>query len=146
MDTTVQKFFQGKRLAIVGVSRTGKKFGNTILTELKGRGYQVYVVHPEQQEIGGEKCYRDLTALPEAVDGLVVCVSPRKTGQVIEEAAQAGIKNVWLQMGAESPDVIAQAQKSGMNIVSGKCILMYADPVKGLHGFHRTLAKIFGQL
>jgi predicted CoA-binding protein len=146
MEPTIQNFVQNKRLAIVGASRTGKKFGNTILTELKGRGYQVYVVHPEQQEIDGEKCYSNLSALPGKVDGLVVCVSPNKAGQVLEEAAQVGIKNVWLQMGADSPDVKAQAEKLGINVVSGKCILMYADPVKGFHGFHRAFAKFFGQL
>ena len=46
MNQEIQDFIQGKRYALVGVSRSGKKFGNIALTELKARGYQVFVVHP----------------------------------------------------------------------------------------------------
>ncbi len=146
MNQAVQDFIQGKRIAIVGVSRSGKKFGNTIYAELRARGYQVSIVHPQAQEIGGEPCFPNLAALRGKIDGVVICVSPDQAGQVLREAVQADIKNIWLQQGAQSPEVLALAHQLGVNPVAGKCILMYAQPVRSFHRFHRGFMQLFGQL
>ena len=150
MDKFIETFVQGKRLAVVGVSRTGsgknKKFGNIAAKELKERGYQVYFIHPEAQEIDGERCYPNLSAVQGKVDGLLVSVPPKKALGVINEAAAVGIKNIWLQQGAESTEVLAQAKQLGLSVISGKCILMYAPPVRSVHGFHRFVMKLIGQL
>ncbi len=76
----------------------------------------------------------------------MVCVSPKQAAQVVREAAAAGLKNVWLQMGAESPEALQAAKEVGLTPVTGKCILMYAQPVTSLHSWHRGFAKLFGQL
>jgi predicted CoA-binding protein len=146
MNQNIQDFIQGKRIALVGVSRSGKKFGNTILTELKSRGYQVYVVHPEANEIAGERCYPNLDAVKGLVDGVVICVTARQAEQALRQAVAAGIKKIWLQQGSESSQVLAAARELGVEPVSGKCILMYAQPVRSFHGFHRAVVKLFGQL
>jgi predicted CoA-binding protein len=146
MNQSIEDFIKGKRFALVGVSRSGKKFGNTILTELKARGYQVLVVHPEAKEIAGEPCYPDLASLRGKADGVVICVPSRQAEKALREAAAAGFKNIWIQQGAESSQVLAAANELGVTPVTGKCILMYAGPVKSFHGFHRAVVKLFGQL
>ena len=150
MDKIIESFVQGKRLAVVGASRTGsgknKKFGNIAAKELKERGYQVYLIHPEAQEIDGERCYPNLSAVQGQVDGVLISVPPKKALGVINEAATAGMKNVWLQQGAESTEVLAQARQLGLSVISGKCILMYAPPVGSFHGLHRFVMKLIGQL
>lgn len=146
MNQTIQDFVHCKRLAVVGVSRSGKKFGNMALAELKARGYEVFPVHPSAREIGGELCYPKLGVLSGRVDGVFVCVPPQQAAQVLREAAAAGMRNVWLQQGAESPEVLALAGALGLNLVHGKCVLMYAPPVRSFHGWHRAFARLFGQL
>ncbi len=146
MNQAIQEFIQGKRIAVLGVSRSGKKFGNSIFTELKQRGYQVYIVHPEAQEIGGERCYPDLASLSGQVDGVVICVSPKQAPQVLRDAAAAGIKSVWLQQGSDSAEAQAVARELGVTPITGKCILMYAQPVGSFHGWHRAFNKLIGQL
>lgn len=146
MDSSVKEFFQGKRFAIVGVSRSGRKFGNTIFSELKTRGYELFIVHPQLKEIGGEKCYDRIASLTGKIDGVIVCVNPKKTAEVVRDAVQAGIKNIWLQQGAESAEALALAREKGANLVSRKCVLMHAPPVRSYHSFHRTIAGLFGQL
>ena len=146
MDQAIQDFIQGKRLAVIGVSRSGKKFGNSIYTELKQRGYQVFIVHPEAKEIGGERCYPNLAALQGQIDGVVICVPPRQAEEAVREAAQAGVKKIWLQQGAESKDAVAVARELGVTPVAGKCILMYAQPVRSFHSWHRAFNKLVGQL
>ena len=146
MDKAIQDFIELKQLAILGVSRSGKKFGNSIYTELKGRGIQVFIVHPEAQEINGEKCYPNLVALQGKVDGVVICLPPSQSGQALRDAAAAGIKPIWLQQGADSPEVLAVANELGQHPIVGKCILMYAPPVRSFHGWHRWFMKLIGQL
>lgn len=146
MEKTVQDFMGLKHIAIVGASRSGKKFGNTIAAELKERQYQVYLVHPEAKEIGGEPCYPSLAALEGKAEGVLICVPPRAAVQALREAAQTGLKNIWLQQGAQSSEALALAKELGLNPVTGKCILMYAQPVRSVHAFHRLVARLFGQM
>ncbi|HEY3344214.1 MAG TPA: CoA-binding protein [Anaerolineaceae bacterium] len=146
MNQAIQDFVGSKNIAVVGVSRSGKKFGNSVAAELKQRGYQVYIVHPEAQEIGGERCYPNLAALQGKAEAVVICVSPRQSPQALRDAAAAGIQRIWLQQGADSPEIPALAKELGVQPVTGKCILMYAPPVKSIHGFHRGIMKLVGQL
>jgi predicted CoA-binding protein len=146
MNENIQEFIKSKRLAVVGVSRSGKKFGNMICTELRERGYQVSIVHPEAKEIDGQPCLPNLAALQGKVDGVVICVAPSQAGQVMREAVQAGISKIWLQQGAQSTETDTLARELGVTPVSGKCILMYAAPVRSFHSWHRAFARIFGQL
>jgi uncharacterized protein len=146
VNHAIQDFIHCKRLALVGVSRSGQKFGNQALTELKAHGYEVYPVHPSAREIGGELCYPNPGTLNGRVDAVFVCVPPQQAAQVLREAAAAGMRNVWLQQGAESPGVLALARELGLNFVHGKCVLMYAPPAGSYHGWHRVFTKLVGQL
>lgn len=145
MDKKVQEFLQAKRLAVVGVSRSNTKFGTSIYTELKARGLEVYGVNPNMDQIDGDKCYANLSELSGKVDGIIVCVSPQKASQVVQDAAAAGITKIWLQQGASSNAVTKTAHDLGLDPVTGKCILMYAGEVNSVHNFHRFFAKLFGQ-
>ena len=145
MNQAIRDFTQCKRLAVVGVSRGGKKFGNAILTELKARGFQTYPVHPEAGEINGEKCYPNLAALAGQADGVVVCVKPYAAVSVVREAAAAGIRQVWLQQGAQSPEAVAEGQKLGLSVVAGRCALMYLGEVRSFHAFHRGFERLIGR-
>ena len=60
----VDGFVAQESLALVGASRGGKKFGNTVLRELAGKGYRMSVVHPEASEIDGVPCCRSVAELP----------------------------------------------------------------------------------
>ncbi len=146
MNSAIEEFMQSKRLALIGVSRSEKKFGNIIYTELKQRGYQLFIIHPDAQEIAGERCYPNLAAVQGQVDGVIISVSPAKAVKAVREAAEAGITKIWLQQGVENAEVVALGRELGVTLITGKCILMYATPVTGMHSWHRTFARLFGQL
>jgi hypothetical protein len=59
----IDEVLSQKTLALVGVSRNGAGFGNTIRKELAGKGYSVLLVHPEAETIAGEPCARSLKKL-----------------------------------------------------------------------------------
>ncbi|MBP7571931.1 MAG: CoA-binding protein [Acidobacteria bacterium] len=142
---SVEQFLAQRNLGLVGASRGGKKFGNTVLRELAKRGYQMSVVHPEAAEIDGVRCVPSVSALPEEVGGLVVVVPPEQTDKLVREAAARGIRHIWMQQGAESATAIELCRESGIEEVHGECILMYAEPA-GFHRFHRWLWGLFGKL
>ena len=148
MNTQIQDFISGRRIAIVGASRTNDKykFGNMAAIELKRRGYEVYLVHPQAETINGQATYPNLGALKGQVDGVLVSIPAVKAAEVLREAAAAGLRNVWLQRGAESPELIKLGEELDLNLITGKCILMYAQPVRGFHIIHRFVASLSGQL
>lgn len=140
----IEEFLAQRRIAVVGVSRNGKKFGNLAYRALKGRGYQVIPVHPEAATVEGDRCVASLATLPEPVDGLLLVVPPAVSSALVREAAAAGIRRVWFQPGSFTPEVVRLAEELGLHVVAGECIMLHARPVRGVHGVHRFLRKLFG--
>ena len=145
MDKNIEAFINAKTLAVAGVSRSSTKFGTTIYKDLKSRGFKVYGINPNLEQIDGDKCYPSMSELPAGVDGVVICLPPQISAQVMRDAVAAGIDKIWLQQGAQSAETAKAARDLGVNPVQGKCILMYAGEVKSIHGFHKFFAKLFGQ-
>jgi len=142
----IDDFMAQKRLAVVGCSRSGKKFGNVIFKELKAKGYDLVPVHPEAKEIQGVPTAPSLDQLPTPVEGVIVVVPPKQTEQVVKDAAAASIKRVWLQQGAASSKAIKIGEEQGLSLVHHHCILMFAEPTGFPHGLHRWFMQVFGKL
>jgi len=136
-QSTVRDFLAQPVLAVVGVSRNPQKFGNSIYRQLKARGHKVLAVNPHAETIDGDPCYPSLAALPETPGGIVVVVPPAETEKIVREASAAKITRVWLQRGAESPAAVAYCAANGMQVISGECILMFAEPAAFYHKIHR---------
>ncbi len=142
----IDDFLAQRTLAVVGVSRSRKKFGNVIYRALKEKGYRVFPVNPNAEEVEGDRCWPSLSGLPEAVGGVVVVVPPGETEKVARDCAEAGIRRVWMQQGAQSPDAVAFCRKEGLSAVDGACILMFAEPVTSIHRVHRWIWRLLGKM
>lgn len=143
MDERIVDFLNSKEIAVVGVSKA--KMGGAIYRTLKKSGLKVYPVHHTLSEFENDKCYSKLAELPSTVDAAVVAVSPANAKKLVEDAQGTSVKKMWFQRGADFSEVETRANQAGLKTVSGKCILMYAEPVTGIHAFHRFLAKLFGK-
>ena len=146
MSQSIDVFSQCRRLAVVGVSRARRKYGNFAYRELKARGLDVMAVHPELTSVEGDACFKSLAELPRPVDAVLVCVRPEKVPEVLRQAAAAGIHRAWLQQGAESDAAAKLAAQLRIDLVQGECILMHASPVRGFHRLHRGLWRLLGRL
>jgi hypothetical protein len=142
----IQDFLAQKTLALAGMSREEKSFSASVSRELKAKGYRVLPVNPNAAAIGGETCYPSLSALPEKVGGVLVMTRPEHSEAIVREAASQGIRRIWLQQGAQSEAALAVCLEKGLNAVSGKCVMMFAEPVGSFHSVHRWFARVFGQL
>ncbi len=141
----IKNFMSQKRIILFGASRSGKKFGNAVLKEMSGKGYQIFPVHPECKEINGITCYPDISSVPDDVKSVLMIIPPKRVLEVIPDLIKHGIVRAWLQQGAESPEVIKQLQENDIEIISHECILMFTEPVKSIHRFHRWIWKIAGK-
>jgi predicted CoA-binding protein len=141
---TIDSFLDEKIVAVVGVSRSGKRFGNVIFNELRGRGLTVYPVNPNVDSIGQDRCYPDVKSLPDGVGGVITVVKPDQTMEVVKQAHDAGIKKIWMQQGSESQEALDYCAAQQMEAIGKKCILMFAEPVTSYHGIHRFFARLFG--
>jgi len=64
-----------------------------------------------------------LRACGEPIDVVDLVVNPVRGVEVVHEMGQLGIKNLWIQPGAASPEVIATARKYNINVHEG-CVLV----------------------
>jgi uncharacterized protein len=139
----IEEFIAAEPIAMVGVSRNPKKFGQAAFRELKGKGLKLIPVNPSASEILGEKAYPNVTELPPEVKGIIIMTKKNQSLNVIKEAKAKGIKNIWIQQNADSKEALKELEGSGINYITGECILMHYKP-HSVHKFHKTIRKLFG--
>jgi predicted CoA-binding protein len=140
----IDEFVAGKTFAMAGVSRDANAFSTAVYRELKAKGYRLLPVNPNADTIEGDACYASLSALPEKPDGVLVFTQPAVTASVVRDAAAAGITRLWIQQGAESAEALELCREHGLSAISKRCIMMFAEPVGGIHKVHRFFARLFG--
>ena len=140
----IEEFLAAEPVALIGVSRNPKKFGYAAFKELKEKGMKIIPVNPHATEILGEKTFPDIKALPSDVRGVIIMTKKDQTVSVIRAAREKGVKNIWIQQMADSPESNKELEGSDINYISGECILMHYKP-NGIHKFHGKLKKFFGR-
>lgn len=121
----IEAFLSGDSFAVVGASSDRSKYGNKVLRAYQQHERTVFPVNPREDEVEGLKTYRDLASLPQKVHGISIITPPPVTERIVEEAAAAGIKHLWMQPGAESRAAIERAQELGLEVISGgPCVLV----------------------
>jgi uncharacterized protein len=118
-----EMMLQKKVWAVVGANEDPDKYGNMIFKKLLSRGYRVYPVNPKYDEVEGNKCYKDLTSLPEVPEVLDMVVSPKRGKPIIEEASKLGIKNIWLQPGTYDEELMQLISTKDLTAVQA-CVLV----------------------
>lgn len=142
---SIESFLKLKNIAVVGVSSKGKGFGVAVYNHLKDNGYTVFGVNKNGGYSGSTKLYNTLSMIDQKIDGIITVVPPSETEIVAQEANELGIKNIWMQQGSESRNAIEYCNDNQINLVHNECIMMFVEPVKSMHGFHRWINKIVGK-
>ncbi len=121
----INQFLAGKRFAVVGASTDREKYGNKVLRVYQQNKLEAVPINPKADEIEGLKAYPDLASVPGEIDGVSIITPPKVTEHVVVEAVKRGIKNIWMQPGAESAAAIAAAEAAGADVIAGgPCILV----------------------
>ena len=111
--------------AVVGASKDRSKYGNKVLRCYQQNGREVYAVNPRESEIEGAACFPNVAALPADVVALSIITPPSVTERIVRDAAARGIKKLWMQPGAESPEALDTAEELGLSVIAGgPCLLV----------------------
>lgn len=127
VDEIIEDFLREGPYAVVGASVHRYKYGNKVLRAYQQRNLEVYAVNPNAVEVEGLKSYASLPTLPKAPRGVSIITPPETTEQIVEDAAQVGVRFLWMQPGAESPRAVKRAGELGMEVIAdGSCFLVVA--------------------
>jgi len=111
-------------VAILGASTDRSKYGNKAVRAFQQQGFNVYPVNPKAAQIEGLTAYPNLAAVPEAnLDRISVYLPPAVGLAVLPEIAAKGCRELWLNPGSESPELVAAAEQLGLNVVQACSIV-----------------------
>ena len=137
----IDEFLGHKRLALLRLSANTPVQGVRMDDELRPKGYEISVVYLDESG-GGSR----LAEVKDQVEGVIVAVPKKACERAVKEAIAAKMPRVWLQTGCETEEAVNLLEGSKIPVVSGACVLMYAEPVKSFHRFHRWIWKRLGLL
>jgi hypothetical protein len=116
-----------RTVAVIGASSNRDKFGNKALRAFERRGYTVVPIHPSETEVEGHKAYASVLDVPHPIDLATVYVPPRAGVAVMEQLARKGIREVWLNPGADGAEVVARARELGLNTTQACSIVAIGE-------------------
>lgn len=126
----IDTFLAVDAFGVVGASSKPHKYGNKVLRCYLQNQRKVVPVNPVEKEIEGLACIASVGDLPGHVASISIITPPQVTEKVVEQAIARGIKNIWMQPGAESAKAVALCEMAGLNVISdGSCVLV----VMGYH-------------
>jgi predicted CoA-binding protein len=147
IKNAARELLSHKRVAVTGVSRTpGSHGSNVVYQRLKERGYDVYPINPNAEEIDGDHCYPDLHAIPGGVEAVVIGTRPERALATVEECEDHGIKDVWMHRsfggGSVSDDATRYGREHGMTVIDGGCPLMFEPTSDPGHKMIRMVCRM----
>lgn len=105
-------------IAVVGASAQRAKFGNKCVRAYCQAGWQVFPIHPTETTIEGLPAYSSLRDLPPGnLQRVSVYLPPAVLLRVLDEMARFPIEELWLNPGADSPQIVAKARQLGFNVI-----------------------------
>jgi predicted CoA-binding protein len=116
-----------KTVAVIGASSNRDKFGNKALRAFQKRGYRVIPINPTEREVEGHATFKTVLDVPGDIDLATVYVPGAVGVRVLDDIAQKGIGEVWLNPGADDPAVVARARELGLTTVQTCSILAIGE-------------------
>jgi predicted CoA-binding protein len=126
----IETFLASPVFGVVGASADRQKYGNRVLRCYQQNGRKVIPVNPGEAEIEGIPCAAAISDLPAEVESISMITPPAVTAKLVPLAIEKGIRNIWMQPGAEHPEAVALCRQQGVNVIAdGSCLLV----VMGYH-------------
>ena len=145
------EFLAHKRVAVTGVSRHPQGHGsNVVYKRLRERGYEVFAVNPNADQVEGDRCYRDLRSIPDGVEAVVIGTRPQIAEETMRACAELGIKHVWMHRGPGPGSVSEPAAEfgraHGITVIDGGCPCMFAPTADFGHRAMRVALELSGNV
>jgi predicted CoA-binding protein len=110
-------------VAIIGASSARHKYGNRALRAYLRQGWTVYPVNPNEAIVEGMATFPRITDIPGPVDRASLYVPSNVGETLLAEIKDKGVKELWVNPGAESDRLIAEAERLGMEPIQACSII-----------------------
>jgi predicted CoA-binding protein len=127
MDTydQIKRFLGARVFGVIGASADPAKYGHKVFAAFVRRGRRVYPINPNAAAILGHPAHPNVASVPEPIEAVSIVTPPAVTERALDDVIAAGIRHVWMQPGAESPEAIRKARDAGLNVIAGgPCVLV----------------------
>jgi len=151
MKEVASEFLAKKRVAVTGVSRNpGNHGSNVVYKRLRERGYEVFAVNPNADEVEDDRSYHDLKSIPDGVDWVVIGTKPETADATMRECAELGIKRVWMHRafgtGSVSKSAAEFGRQQGIKVIDGGCPCMFDPTADPGHKVMRVMFTLTGKV
>jgi len=112
-----------KSVAVIGASADRSKFGNKAVRAYAQQGFAVWPVNPKEPVVEGLPAFASIADVPGRPNLVSVYLPPPVVLKVLPAIAAKGCDELWLNPGTESPEVLAEAERLGLNVVQACSIV-----------------------
>jgi predicted CoA-binding protein len=144
------EFLANRRVAVTGVSRNpkGGHGSNVVYRRLRDRGYDVFAINPNADEVEGDRCYPDIHSIEGGVDAVVIATRPERAETTMRECVELGIGHVWMHRGpgggSVSEEAAAYGREHDVAVIDGGCPCMFAPTADLGHRAMRAVLTLTG--
>lgn len=110
-------------VAVIGASNDRTKYGNKAVRAFLQQGYLVYPVNLKESAIEGQRAYKSIRDIPIRPHRISVYLPPPVLLKLLPDIAARGCDELWLNPGTESDEVLAEAQRLGLNTIQACSIV-----------------------
>jgi predicted CoA-binding protein len=103
-----------KTVAVIGASNDRRKYSNRAVRAYRSEGWDVYPIHPHAAAIEGLRAYKSIVEVPVEIDRATVYLHPEVTLSILDEIVRKGVRELFLNPGSESSEVLQRAQEMGL--------------------------------
>jgi uncharacterized protein len=104
-------------VAVIGASSNHAKYGNKAVRAYVRQGWTVYPVNPTETTIEGLPVFRSIADIPGPVDRASLYLPPAVGLTVLGAIKQKGVKELYVNPGAESDEILAEAERLGLETI-----------------------------
>jgi acetyl coenzyme A synthetase (ADP forming)-like protein len=146
-------------VAVVGANRERGKIGAEVLHNLRASGFRgrLVAVHPDTSSVDGVPAYPTVSAIPDAVDLVVICVPAAAVGAVVDDCVRKGAKALVVisagfgEVGAAGraleAEVLAKVRRAGIRLVGPNCMgLINTNPAVRMNATFAPIDPAAGHL
>jgi uncharacterized protein len=122
-DQITELLKNAKTIAVVGLTNNPMRAAYGVSAYMKSQGYRIIPVNPDGDEVLGEKAYKSLIEVPDAIDVVDIFRRSEFVGPIVDDALQSGAKAIWMQETVVNEDAAQKARDKGVFVVMDRCIL-----------------------
>ncbi|MBN2010896.1 CoA-binding protein [candidate division KSB1 bacterium] len=142
MKSQIQQFWSKRHYVLFGMSRKKESVSREVYTLMTCKGYDIYPINPNVDEIDGIRCYRHLADINAPIDGAVIITNPTISHQVVRDCEQQGITDFWFQYNTLDDALKTYMNEHNLNFINS-CVLLHHKESPFPHSVHRFFYRLF---